>query len=65
MSNEAGAPVMAVGTSVEVFIGYKASWVSGFEISGNLGVGYQLRRLSDRNVLPKTFPAGDLRIRHT
>jgi len=65
MFNEAGAPTMLVGTSVEVFIGFKASWASGFEIAGSLGVGYQLRRLSDRSILPKAFPASDLRIKHT
>ena len=65
MFSEAGAPAMPVGTSVEVFIGFSASWVSGFEIAGNLDAGYQLCRLSDGSVLPKTFPAGDLRIKHT
>jgi hypothetical protein len=64
MSNDADAPVMVAGTSVEVFVGFSASWVSGFEIARNLDVGYQLRRLSDRSVLPKTFSANDLRTRH-
>jgi hypothetical protein len=64
MSNEADAPTMPAGTSVEVFVGFSASWVSGFEIANNVDVGYQLRRLSDRSVLPKTFPANDLRTRH-
>jgi len=58
-------PALPVGTSVEVFIGFKSSWASGFEIAGTLGVGYRLRRLSDRSVLPKTFPARDLRPRRT
>jgi len=56
---------MPIGTSVDVFIVFKSSWVSGFEIADNLGMGYQLRRLSDRSVLPKTFAASDLRVRHT
>jgi hypothetical protein len=65
MSNTAGAPAIPTGTSVEVFIGFNASWVSGFEIASNVDAGYQLRRLSDRSVLPMTFPANDLRTRHT
>jgi hypothetical protein len=64
MSKEAGALAMTAGTSVEVFIGFNASWVSGFEIAGNVDAGYQLLRLSDRSILPKIFSASDLRIRH-
>ena len=64
MSNDADAAAMPAGRSVEVFIGFSASWVSGFEIASNLDAGYQLRRLSDRSVLPKTFQVNDLRTRH-
>jgi hypothetical protein len=64
MPNDTDAVALPAGTSVEVFVGFSASWVSGFEIASNLDVGYQLRRLSDRSVLPKTFPANDLRTRH-
>lgn len=52
------------GTPVQVFSRFSASWVSGFEIAISLDGGYQLRRLSDRAVLPKTFPTEDLRAQH-
>ena len=64
MLNDARTPTMTPGTSVEVFSRFSASWVGGFEIASNLGRGYQLRRISDRSVLPKTFPVDDLRARH-
>jgi hypothetical protein len=64
MLNAADAPTMRPGTSVEVFSRFTASWVGGFEIVSNLDSGYQLRRISDRSVLPKTFPVDDLRARH-
>ena len=65
MPDEAGAPAMPIGTPVDVFIRFGASWASGFAIAGTLPAGYHIRRLSDGSVLPKTFPANDLRIRRT
>jgi hypothetical protein len=49
------------GTRVEVFSRFKSSWARGFEVATTLDGGYQLLRLSDRTVLPKTFPTEDLR----
>jgi hypothetical protein len=55
---------MAPGTSVDVFSRFSVSWTSGFEIASSFDDGYQLRRLSDQTVLPKTFPLDDLRVAH-
>jgi hypothetical protein len=52
---------MVPGTPVAVFNRYNASWVSGFEIATTRDDGYQLVRLSDRSVVPKTFRNDDLR----
>jgi hypothetical protein len=61
---EVSLPTMTPGTSVEVFSRFSATWVRGFEIASTSGSGYQLRRVSDRSVLPKTFSIDDLRARH-
>lgn len=52
------------GTPVEVFIPFNVSWMSGFEVSTTLDDGYELRRLSDRAVLPKSFSTEDVRPQH-
>jgi hypothetical protein len=52
------------GTPVQVFSRFSAAWVDGFEIAGNVDGGHQLRRLSDRSVVAKTFPIEDLRAQH-
>ena len=57
----AGPQVIPPGTPVAVFNRYNASWVSGFEIATTRDDGYQLLRLSDRSVVPKTFRTEDLR----
>jgi uncharacterized protein YdiU (UPF0061 family) len=57
----AGQRVMAPGTPVAVFNRFSASWVGGFEIATTHDDGYQLVRLSDRSVVPKTFRSEDLR----
>jgi hypothetical protein len=54
-------PTLSPGTPVQVFSRYSARWVSGFEIATSVGGGYQLLRLSDRSVVPKTFVTEDLR----
>jgi hypothetical protein len=64
MLEDAGVPSMGPGTSVEVFSRFSASWVRGFEIAGEVDSGIRLRRTSDRSILPKTFPVGDVRVRH-
>ena len=62
--SDGSLPTMTPGTSVEVFSRFSTTWVRGFEIASDLGSGYQLRRVSDRRVLPKTFSVDDLRARH-
>ena len=59
--NEQSLPA---GTQVEVFSRFSEAWITGFEIATSLDGGYQLRRLSDRSVLPGTFTGDDLRGRH-
>jgi hypothetical protein len=54
-------PAMAPGARIEVFSSFSGSWVGGFEIAKTLSDGYQVRRLSDCSVLPKTFVIGELR----
>lgn len=55
---------LPAGTQVDVFSRFSAAWITGFEIATALNGGYQLRRLSDRSVLPVTFVGDDLRRRH-
>jgi len=52
------------GTAVQVFSHFSAAWIDGFEVAGNVDGGHQLRRLSDRSVVPKTFSTEDLRAQH-
>jgi hypothetical protein len=56
--------VLAVDTPVDVFSRFSDAWTPGFEIASALQGGYQLRRISDRSVLPGTFRGDDLRRRH-
>ncbi|HEX6312704.1 MAG TPA: hypothetical protein VF152_13905 [Acidimicrobiia bacterium] len=49
------------GTRVEVFSSFRSSWAAGFEVATGHDGGYQILRLSDRTILPKTFLAEDLR----
>jgi hypothetical protein len=60
-----GAPAIPPGTPVEVFSSFVASWVRGFEIADIRASGYQVRRLSDRTVLPTTFGIKDLRVQRS
>jgi hypothetical protein len=57
------------GTSVEVFSSFSSSWIGGFEIAPSLDDRfddrydrYELRRISDRTVLPTSFPVDDIRV---
>ena len=52
---------LLAGTRVEVFSRFQSSWAGGFEVATSLDGGYQVLRLSDRTILPKTFLAEDLR----
>lgn len=52
------------GTAVEVFSPFSSSWVSGFEVVTDFDEGYELRRRSDRSILPTTFHVDDLRPEH-
>jgi hypothetical protein len=58
---ESDPSTMTPGAQVEVFSSFSASWVRGFEIAGTCNDGYQVRRLSDRSILPKTFVIRELR----
>jgi hypothetical protein len=59
------------GTSVAVFSRFSASWIGGFEIASSLDDRfddrydrYELRRMSDRTVLPTSFSVDDIRVEH-
>lgn len=52
------------GTPVEVFSPFTSSWVSGFDVATTREDCYELRRRSDRSVLPTTFHVDDLRVEH-
>ena len=52
---------MRVGTRVEVRSTFDGSWLRGFEVVAVDDQGYELRRLSDGEVLPTRFPADDVR----
>ena len=47
--------VLPQGTRVEVRNGFDGSWSKGFEVEGPGPGGYELRRLSDGEVLPRVF----------
>jgi hypothetical protein len=47
-----------------VFSRFTGSWISGFEVAAGRDDGYELRRHSDRTVLPATFPLDELRVEH-
>jgi hypothetical protein len=55
---------LLAGTSVAVFSRFSGSWISGFEVAAGCDDGYELRRHSDRTVLPTTFPLDELRVDH-
>jgi hypothetical protein len=53
---------MRPGTRVEVRSTFDGSWIEGFEVVTDDGDdGYQLRRLSDGEVLPVPFPRDGVR----
>jgi hypothetical protein len=55
---------LSAGTSVAVFSRFSGAWISGFEIAAGRDDAYELRRHSDRSVLPATFALDDLRVEH-
>ena len=52
----------APGTRVEVRSRFRRDWVRGFEVAMTEGLGYRLRRVSDKAVLPVVFARDDLRL---
>ena len=55
------AEMLPIGTKVEVRRRFDQHWVRGFEVAAHCGEAYQLRRLSDREVLPVEFSSESLR----
>ena len=53
--------LLPVGTRVTVRDRFCASWARGFEIATATGHGYELRRSSDRSVLPVVFPTHEVK----
>lgn len=56
--------ILSPGTPVAVFNRFSSRWVGGFEVATTGDGGYQLLRLSDRSVVPKTFLTEELRAQH-
>jgi hypothetical protein len=51
------------GVRVQVWNGFESTWASGFQIfAPQPDGGYLVRRLSDRSVLPITFPEAEVRL---
>lgn len=55
------ADLLPIGTKVEVRRRFDQHWARGFEVADHVGDGYQLRRLSDGEILPVAFDAEALR----
>lgn len=55
------AELLPIGTKVEVRRRFDQHWARGFEVAGHVGDGYQLRRMSDGEVLPVAFDPDSLR----
>lgn len=49
------------GTRVEVQDRFTGSWASGFSVDEASGLGYRLRRHSDKRLLPGRFPPEQVR----
>ena len=54
---------LSVGDDVEVRVAYTGSWSAGFEIASVVDGGYQIRRRSDRMLLPAPTSPADVRRR--
>ena len=61
MTWEDVAEVLAPGTRVEVRNGFDGSWSKGFEVAAAGERSYELKRLSDGEVLPTAFADDDVR----
>ena len=63
MADRMAVPGFIAGTPVEVRNRFDGSWVGGFEVVAVDAAlnRYQVRRRSDRTVLPAPFSVGDLR----
>lgn len=55
---------LSLGTAIEVRNHFCAIWCTGFEVAGSTDTGYLVRRISDRYVLPLSFPTHEVR-RHS
>jgi len=53
--------LLPIGTKVEVRRRFDQHWARGFEVAGHEGDRYQLRRLSDGELLPVAFDPDSLR----
>ncbi len=55
---------MKPGSRVEVRSRFDQSWSRGFEIAAVVEGGYEIKRLSDGEILPTTFDDDDVRKEH-
>jgi hypothetical protein len=55
------ANLLKEGTRVEVWNRFHHDWSRQFEVAERTDDGYQLRRLSDGQVLPEVFPPDGVR----
>jgi len=55
---------LPAGTPVEVFSAFSSSWIRGFDVAVAHEDCYEVRRRSDRALLPETFHVDDLRREH-
>ncbi len=53
-------PTLDAGTPVKVRNRFDGAWVAGFELVGAKEQSYEVRRRSDRVVLPARFDASEL-----
>jgi hypothetical protein len=49
------------GNRIEVWNHFLGSWTGEFEIAAVADGGYRIRRSTDNEILPRAFPADDLR----
>jgi hypothetical protein len=54
-------PSLSTGGRIEVWNQYLGSWAGEFEIESVGTRGYRIKRASDDEILPRPFPADQLR----
>lgn len=57
----AGGELLQAGGRIEVWNQFLGSWTGEFEIAAIGDEGYRIRRSTDNTVLPRAFPAHDVR----